>query len=553
MHQRYRRHLRLIATLQLIWVVSCGSNDDPAPPPTATLAADPTVVKEGETTSLTWSSQNASTCTASGAWSGSKATSGTEASPALTDIGNKTFTLVCSGNGGSVTATASVTVEQQSQATSNVGSTGGVVELANVARVEFPAGSLTGAEVVVQQIESAEFANDFTQTAAPLFDSTIQNSYQIAIQITGEQPTAPVEVTLKVPDELKASAPPNSELRVFYTLYQISEDEREKTIEALSDRFSSSSNEVSVELPPEAFSDDATNNSGLYQAVLFLAFTPTGSSADPASTGPFSKARINAASDNDSGQCEGSSLKYPVDPNTPVKSGFGTRTHPITGKVTGHAGVDFGVSDGTPVLAMAEGKIEISSYQFNSTDSTGWGYYVVVKHTDGSKSLYAHLTKDTALAAGTPVVAGTQIGLSDTSGGATGPHLHVEYAPNGNIYEKASKTDPLACMGAETDGSISVGDNGTAADDAFIVSLNGAKICETAIGATNNCSLGKLRSGQYSLTLLCTIAPDDTGTYGISLSNGLTFADGSSSTSGVLTQGSSTTFTIIAPSTNVAP
>ena len=74
--------------------------------PTATLVANPTVVASGGTSTLTWSSTNATSCTASGGWSGAKATSGTQSTGALT--ATTSYSLSCSGAGGTssgVTAT----------------------------------------------------------------------------------------------------------------------------------------------------------------------------------------------------------------------------------------------------------------------------------------------------------------------------------------------------------------------------------------------------------------------------------------------------------------
>jgi hypothetical protein len=81
-----------------------------APPgmPVVNLSASPQSVMAGGSTTLSWSSQNASGCAASGAWSGNKATSGTEAVGPLNS--NSNFTLQCTGSGGSASATANVTV-----------------------------------------------------------------------------------------------------------------------------------------------------------------------------------------------------------------------------------------------------------------------------------------------------------------------------------------------------------------------------------------------------------------------------------------------------------
>lgn len=79
------------------------------PAPTVTISASPTSVASGAASTLTWSTTNATTCTASGAWSGTKATSGTSVSTgALT--ANSTFTLSCTGAGGTGQGSASVSV-----------------------------------------------------------------------------------------------------------------------------------------------------------------------------------------------------------------------------------------------------------------------------------------------------------------------------------------------------------------------------------------------------------------------------------------------------------
>src|SRR3984957_12137213 len=77
--------------------------------PTATLAANPTSVASGSAAILSWNSTNANSCTASGGWSGTLATSGTQSTGAVTQ--NTTYSLTCRGPAGnSSVATAAVTV-----------------------------------------------------------------------------------------------------------------------------------------------------------------------------------------------------------------------------------------------------------------------------------------------------------------------------------------------------------------------------------------------------------------------------------------------------------
>jgi hypothetical protein len=78
-------------------------------PPTIAISAAPTTITLGQTSTLTWSTTNATSCTASGAWSGAQATSGTVGeTPTATGI--STYALTCNGAGGSATASATLTV-----------------------------------------------------------------------------------------------------------------------------------------------------------------------------------------------------------------------------------------------------------------------------------------------------------------------------------------------------------------------------------------------------------------------------------------------------------
>jgi hypothetical protein len=72
---------------------------DVAPPaPTVTLKSSASSINSGDSVTLTWSSTDASSCTATGAWSGTLASSGSQKTSALT--ANSTFFLTCTGDGG---------------------------------------------------------------------------------------------------------------------------------------------------------------------------------------------------------------------------------------------------------------------------------------------------------------------------------------------------------------------------------------------------------------------------------------------------------------------
>jgi hypothetical protein len=81
-----------------------------APAPTLTFTASPTTVTPGGASTLTWSSTNVTTCIASGDWSGSKATGGSQSTGALSTVKTYTYTLRCIAPGGDITRSVTVSV-----------------------------------------------------------------------------------------------------------------------------------------------------------------------------------------------------------------------------------------------------------------------------------------------------------------------------------------------------------------------------------------------------------------------------------------------------------
>lgn len=110
---------KLLIIFSSILISSCGGGGGgggepaapppPPPSPTATISIEPSTAYVYEAVSVTWSSTNASACTASGDWSGAKSTSGTE-SISFETIGEKTLTVECTGSGGSASASATVSI-----------------------------------------------------------------------------------------------------------------------------------------------------------------------------------------------------------------------------------------------------------------------------------------------------------------------------------------------------------------------------------------------------------------------------------------------------------
>jgi hypothetical protein len=78
------------------------------PAPTVNLTASPTSIASGGTSTLSWTSSNAASCTAAGGWSGPKGLTGSVTTSALTV--STSYSLTCTGTGGSASASATVTV-----------------------------------------------------------------------------------------------------------------------------------------------------------------------------------------------------------------------------------------------------------------------------------------------------------------------------------------------------------------------------------------------------------------------------------------------------------
>jgi len=111
-----------------------------------------------------------------------------------------------------------------------------------------------------------------------------------------------------------------------------------------------------------------------------------------------------------------SAMRLPVD-RVHVTSPFGYRRHPVTGRRSLHKGVDYGGVIGAPVYAVAKGTVITSGYDKYS------GKKVVIRHTDGTKTFYLHLSSILAKN-GSVVKARQQIGKIGKTGRVTGPHLH---------------------------------------------------------------------------------------------------------------------------------
>ena len=121
-------------------------------------------------------------------------------------------------------------------------------------------------------------------------------------------------------------------------------------------------------------------------------------------------------------------LKKPLKARPRLSSPFGRRRHPILQYEIFHKGVDLAVPKNTPVMAAADGTIEIIGRKGS------YGKYIRIGHKGGYQSAYAHLNgyrQD--LKVGSKVKRGEVIAYVGTTGRSTGPHLHFEVLKNGKV------------------------------------------------------------------------------------------------------------------------
>ncbi len=121
---------------------------------------------------------------------------------------------------------------------------------------------------------------------------------------------------------------------------------------------------------------------------------------------------------------DSSVLSWPTSPsNRRITAVFHDPTYPFR-HLFEHSGLDIGAPTGTPVLSAAPG------YVAWTRKGRLYGNYVMIIHTNGTATLYAHLSR-TDVVPDQFVSRSEQIGAIGNTGFSTGPHLHFEVRKNG--------------------------------------------------------------------------------------------------------------------------
>ena len=126
----------------------------------------------------------------------------------------------------------------------------------------------------------------------------------------------------------------------------------------------------------------------------------------------------------DDSRTSSQSTSFPLANYVYVSSPYGQRWGRL------HTGIDLAASSGTHVYAWKSGTVTLSSW------AGGYGNCILVKHSDGTTSRYAHLSGYNC-SVGDKVAAGELIGYVGSTGNSTGPHLHFEVIINGSTVNPA--------------------------------------------------------------------------------------------------------------------
>jgi LysM repeat protein len=112
---------------------------------------------------------------------------------------------------------------------------------------------------------------------------------------------------------------------------------------------------------------------------------------------------------------------------TTLKTLVGYFINPVPGykrvsqRLHGNNGVDLAAPTGTKIVAAASGTVLLARNGYNG----GYGNMVIIKHPNGTQTLYAHQSK-ISTKTGAQVSQGETIGYVGSTGRSTGPHLHYE-------------------------------------------------------------------------------------------------------------------------------
>ena len=129
-------------------------------------------------------------------------------------------------------------------------------------------------------------------------------------------------------------------------------------------------------------------------------------------------------------------IKYPVD-KVVITQYFGNTAfstqNPQVYNGSGHNGLDFGVSVGTPIYSALAGTVLGTGNTDTACSGVSYGKWVLIKHPNGLTTLYGHLSVIN-VSDGDKLTTHQKIGLSGNTGYSTGPHLHFTVYASDSVH-----------------------------------------------------------------------------------------------------------------------
>lgn len=295
---------------------------------------------------------------------------------------------------------------------------GGVAQLPGVASITFPANSLANQKVTVSATSSIDTAYKF-DVAGEIFNVFGRQPYEVRINVGSTPPASGnYQVTLTLPDDFIAAVVPAGGSIV--TFIQIDIDEGINNFDSVESIFTASSKTITLTLPDYAFTT-ANTSDGTYEAIIVV--------------GIIEPSPIAATSDRKIKRnmwIEG--YNSPLIDLLVVTSGFSPRRCIVPYPCAPHKGSDLRAASNTAIIAADDGyvfgraqlKDYKQPYNYSPENLQGYGYYAIIRHTNGETTLYGHLSK---MPPNGPIKKGSKFAESGNSGKGGQFHLHFEFIP----------------------------------------------------------------------------------------------------------------------------
>lgn len=117
-----------------------------------------------------------------------------------------------------------------------------------------------------------------------------------------------------------------------------------------------------------------------------------------------------------------------------ISDPFGERSHPVSGEVRVHEGIDYRAEEGTDITAAADGTVYETGF------SAEYGNYVVLLHQNGDMTYYC-CCQDITVSQEEQVKRGAKIATVGSTGRSTGAHLHFALSRDGEFVDPTENMD----------------------------------------------------------------------------------------------------------------